>query len=103
MTKTLEINGFFSFCNFLAHHPNEIIKNEELQQLLNFCYKAVSNCNCSEKNKEEALILNEEYEKRISNLSKDSLSKLGELFSSGNKYSECYLMFPNSNNTVKIK
>ena len=82
MTKTLEINGFFSFCNFLAHHPNS---------------------NCSEKNKEEALILNEEYEKRISNLSKDSLSKLGELFSSGNNYSECYLMFPNSNNTVKIK
>jgi len=103
MTKILEINGFFSFCQFLARYPNEISKNREFEKLLDFCFKAVSNCNCSEKDKEEAVFLNEEFEKRMLNFSQEDLIKLGEMFSSGGNYNEAYLVFPNSDNKIKIK
>lgn len=103
MTKILEINGFFSFCQFLARHPEEIIKNEELEKLLDFCFKAVSNCNCSEKDKDEAILLNEEFEKRMLSLPENQINNIGNLFCSGGDYSEGYVVFPNSNNKIKIK
>jgi hypothetical protein len=103
MERTLEIKDIFQFCKLLAAHPEEIVKSEELQVFLNFCYTSVVDCDCKKDNKRLALELEKIYMEKMQSLSQDVLDTLGRIFSSNSNYDSVFLSFSKSDIKIKLK
>ena len=97
----LEIKGFIEFCRFLAQNPAKIIDNPKLFEVLDFCYKSISSCNCA--NKPPDIKVEEEYFKQISILPEDMLKILGEIFNTRGDLESIYITFPINDIKIKLK
>lgn len=97
----LEIKGFIEFCRFLANKPDKIIENPDLYSVLDFCYKSVASCNCSNKDPDQKT--EKEYYDRISKLEDPMLKVLGSIFDVRGDLDSIYLSFPINDIKIKIK
>jgi len=103
MERTLEIKNVFDFCKAIAYHPKEIIKNEQLQKVLNFCYVSVVNCNCNKNQEIKATELDSMYMQNIENLNQETKIKLGEILSNDSKYSSVYICSSTTDKKIQVK
>ena len=103
MERTLEIKDVFEFCRLLAAHPEEIIKSEQLQKFLNFCYTSVVDCNCKKDNKRISLDLEKIYMDQMLSMPQEVLDTLGRIFSKNENYFSVFLSFSKSDNKIKLK
>ena len=103
MERTLEIKDVFEFCRLLAAHPEEIIKSEQLQKFLNFCYTSVVDCNCKKDNKIISLELEKIYMDQMLSMPQEVLDTLGRIFSKNENYFSVFLSFSKSDNKIKLK
>lgn len=97
----LEIKGFIEFCRFLAQNPDKIISNPQLFEVLDFCYKSISSCNCAEKAPNPKI--EEDYYFQISSLDENLLKILGSIFDVNSNLDSIYLTFPINDIKIKIK
>jgi hypothetical protein len=103
MERTLEIKDVFQFCKLLAAHPEEIIKSEQLQKFLNFCYTSVVDCDCKKDNRRLSLDLEKIYMDQMLSMPQDVLDTLGRIFSQNENYTSVFLSFSKSDNKIKLK
>ena len=59
--RTLEIKNASEFCVILAENPQKIIQHKSLNTLLDFCYKAITSCNCKGAKATKKKILQDKY------------------------------------------
>lgn len=98
----LEIKGFIEFCRALSNHPEAIIKNTELPEVLDFCFNAFSNCKCSSTDVSSSAMYEDLYFKQINKLSAETLRELGKILDEKNTYSSIVLSFSNNNDQIII-
>lgn len=103
MERTLEIKDVFQFCKLLAAHPDEIVKNEQLQKFLNFCFTSVVDCDCKKDNKRLSLELEKIYMDQMLSISQETLNVLGTIFSKNENYTSVFLSFSKSDIKIKLK
>lgn len=91
--RTLEIKSASEFCVILAENPKKIIEHKSLNSLLDFCYKAITGCNCKGAKSTKKKILEDKYYQIIKNLDTEELNAVKELFDS--TYSSVYIKLDN--------
>ena len=98
--RTLQIKNASEFCVILAENPQKIIQHKSLNTLLDFCYNAITSCNCKGAKETKKKILQEKYFKIIKSLTEEEMSAVKELFD--NTYKFVYIKLDNDE-TLQIK
>lgn len=99
----LEIKGFIEFCKFLANYPEDIINNENLVNILDFCFSSVPKCNCANQVNTDRKEAELKFFIHINALQKETLDLIAGIFDKENKYSAITISFPINDITIKIK
>lgn len=99
----LEIKGFIEFCKFLANYPEDIIKNERLVALLDFCFSSIPKCNCANEVNRDRKEMELKFFAHINALQKETLDSIAQIFDKDNKYSAISISFPVNDTIIKIK
>lgn len=99
----LEIKGFIEFCKFLANYPEDIMNNERLVSLLDFCFSSVPKCNCANEINRDRKETEIKFFAHINALPKDITDLLAQIFDKENKYSAISISFPINDTIIKIK
>lgn len=99
----LEVKGFIQFCRFLAQHPDKIADNQNLVHLLDFCFDAIGNCDCSTGKHENAKMYEQKFEEKMKALSAELLPDLAYILDSRQNFSDIFISFPLSGEKIKVK
>lgn len=99
----LEIKGFIEFCKFLANYPEDIAKNEQLVELLEFCFSSMSTCNCSNTSNNNSKEFEGKYFSTFDSMPKETHFLIGNIFDKENKYTSINISFVTNDTIIKIK
>jgi hypothetical protein len=99
----LEIKGFIQFCRFLSQHPQKIVDNESLVPILDFCFDAITKCDCQSGKIEKVQAYEQQFEEKIKSIEQNMLSVLASILDEKNNFSDIFISFPISGEKIKVK